>query len=186
MLHYCGAAWQPWLANTNRQILERVNNRALRSITGQTSDTPIECLRTEAKALSFVASMRRNCAIAWEKSARVHASNPRRSLHAAPVHHRWKNRSCFSDLAKEICGNIGLEDHPREPFLYDRKPPWLWGRGKLWRVKSFLAKGGKTLRSQEALLEDSLQTIAAAGSQRAESGHSCGGSNQAESCYPGG
>ena len=184
VLHYCGAAWQPWLANTNRQILERVNNRALRSITGQTSDTPIECLRTEAKALSFVVSMRRNCAIAWEKSARVHASNPRRSLHAAPVHHRWKNRSCFSDLAKEICGNIGLEDHPRDPFLYNRKPPWLWGRGKLWRVKSLLAKGGKTLRSQEALLEDSLQTIAAAGSQRvtiytdgsAESGHSCGGS----------
>ena len=34
VLHYCGAAWQPWLANTNRQILERVNNRALRSITG--------------------------------------------------------------------------------------------------------------------------------------------------------
>ena len=110
---------------------------------GHTSYTPIEYLRTEVNALSVVASMRRNCALAWDKSARVHASNTRRSLQAAPVHHMWKNRSCFIDLAKEVCGKIDLEDHPRKPFLYDRKPPWLWGRGKLWRVKSLLAKGAR-------------------------------------------
>ena len=28
VLHFCGAAWQPWLAKSNLQILERIQNRA--------------------------------------------------------------------------------------------------------------------------------------------------------------
>ena len=52
VLHFCGAAWQPWLAKSNLQILERIQNRALRCLTGQLADTPLECLRNEAELTS--------------------------------------------------------------------------------------------------------------------------------------
>ena len=53
VLHFCGAAWQPWLAKSNLQILERIQNRALRCLTGQLADTPLECLRNEAELTSL-------------------------------------------------------------------------------------------------------------------------------------
>ena len=53
MLNYCGAVRQPWLAKTNVLILESVQNRALRVMTGHMSDTPLECLRLEAALPSF-------------------------------------------------------------------------------------------------------------------------------------
>ena len=85
VLHFCGAAWQPWLAKTNLLILERVQNRALRCMTGQLQDTPLECLRNEAGIDSFATAVRRNCQIAWEKCARLPASNPRSELYKHPV-----------------------------------------------------------------------------------------------------
>ena len=60
ILNYCGAAWQPWLAKKNVLILERIQNRALRVLTGHTSDTPLECLRLEVELPSFETSIRRN------------------------------------------------------------------------------------------------------------------------------
>ena len=77
ILHYCGAAWQSWLARSNMQILERAQNRALRLMTGQMSDTPLECMRLEAGITSFATTVRKNCVTAWEKSARLTSSNPR-------------------------------------------------------------------------------------------------------------
>ena len=74
-LHYCGAAWQPWLAKSNVNILERVQNRALRVLTGQLDDIPIECLRKEAELTSFDTHIRHNCIVYWERSARLPAGN---------------------------------------------------------------------------------------------------------------
>ena len=71
VLHYCGAAWQPWLARSNMQILERAQHRASRVMTGQLSDTPLECLRLEAGITSFATKVRKNCLTSWEKSARL-------------------------------------------------------------------------------------------------------------------
>ena len=39
-LHYYGAAWQPWLAKSNVALMQRVQNRAVRVLTGQLADTP--------------------------------------------------------------------------------------------------------------------------------------------------
>ena len=88
VLHYYGAGWQPWLAKSNLQILERAQNRALRVIPGQLSDTPLECLRIEVEIMSVAVTVRRNCLISWEKSVRLPQSNPRRSHFDNPVLHR--------------------------------------------------------------------------------------------------
>ena len=64
VLNYCSAAWQPCIAKKNVLILERVQNRALRVLTGHTSDTPLECLRLEAVLPSLETSIQRNCLIA--------------------------------------------------------------------------------------------------------------------------
>ena len=119
-LHYCGAAWQPWLAKSNVAILERVQNRALRILTGQLADTPLECLRTEAELTSFETQIRRNCIVAWERSARLPAGNPRYKLFTSPIEHKWK-RSNFSTLAQAECARIGLDQLPRERGLLQRK-----------------------------------------------------------------
>ncbi len=47
-LMYGAPAWQPWLAATRLEQLERCQNRALRVITGQFQTTPVETLRREA------------------------------------------------------------------------------------------------------------------------------------------
>ena len=139
VLHYCGAAWQPWLAKSNLMILERVQNRALRCLTGQLADTPLECLRTEADVMSFAATVRKNCLIAWEKSARLHLNNPRRNLFDSPVPHRWKNRSCFSVMSKAECEDIGLDESSREMFVKWFPPPWSWDPAPAWIVRTSLS-----------------------------------------------
>ncbi len=48
VLIYGAPAWQPWLAATRLEQLERCQNRALRVITGQFQTTPVETLRREA------------------------------------------------------------------------------------------------------------------------------------------
>ena len=124
VLHYCGASWQPWLAKSNLQILERAQNNALRAMTGQMSDTPMEYLRLEAGITSFATTVRKNCITAWEKSARLPSSNPRRNLFDSPVSHRWKNRKGFSVMGKEEEVKLGLDQVSREMFVKWHPPPW--------------------------------------------------------------
>ena len=161
-LHYCGAAWQPWLAKSNVAILERVQNRALRILTGQLADTPLECLRTEAELTSFETQIRRNCIVAWERSARFRASNPRHKLFTSPIEHKWK-RSSFSTLAQAECARIGLDQLPRERFAPKKAPPWNWDREPTWTVDTRLNGGSDKSCDQRTLLTDTVDTIAAAG-----------------------
>ena len=52
-LDYAGAAWQPWLSETNMGVIERTQNKALRLITGQVQNTDVGVLRVEAGITSF-------------------------------------------------------------------------------------------------------------------------------------
>ena len=152
VLHYCGAGWQPWLAKSNLQILERAQNRALRVITGQLSDTPLECLRIEAEIMSVAVAVRRNCLIAWEKSARLPLSNPRRSLFDNPVPHRWKNRSSFSQMAIAECDSAGLNTLPRQRLTPAKPPPWTWDADPTWKVITVLRSGNGKSSNMDTLL----------------------------------
>ena len=145
-LYYCGAAWQPWLARYNMQLLERAQHLALRVMTGQLSDTPLECLRLEAGITSFSTTVRKNCVTAMEKSARQPFSNPRRNLFDSPVTHLWKNINCFSVMGKEEEAQLGLDQLTREMFVKWHPPPWSWNASPLWTVRLSLM-GGSSKRN---------------------------------------
>ena len=163
VLHYCEAAWQPWLAKYNLQILERAKNRALRAMTGQMSDTPLECLRLEAGITSFATTVCKNCITAWEKSTRLPSSNPRRNLFDSPVSHRWKNRKGFSVMGKEEEVKLGLDQVSREMFVKWHPPHWSWNANPSWTVRISLSGGSSKRHSDKELLIDAINTITEVG-----------------------
>ena len=149
VLNYCAPAWQPWLAKSNVSLLERVQNRALRALTGQLSDTPLQCLRLEAGITSFETTIKRNSAVAWEKSARLPWSNLRRLLFESPVFHRWK-RNSWSDMAKEECNKLGLNDLSRTPLPGPGLAPWHWMSNGRLKINPTLMNNSKKNESKEA------------------------------------
>ncbi len=103
VLMYGAPAWQPCLAATRLEQLERCQNRAV--ITGQLQTTPVETLRREAGVHIITTSMRRQTAIAYEKATRFTPDHPRRRLLNSPVRHRlvrpsW--RTATESLIKEL------------------------------------------------------------------------------------
>ena len=163
VLNYCAPAWQPWLAKSNVSLLERVQNRALRALTGQLSDTPLQCLRLEAGITSFETTIKRNSAVAWEKSARLPWSNPRRLLFESPVFHRWK-RNSWSDMAKEECNKLGLNDLSRTPLPGPGLAPWHWMSNGRLKINPTLMNNSKKNESKEAQIADTISSIVHLGS----------------------
>ena len=76
-LDYAGPAWQPWLSDTNVALLEVVQNKALRAITGQLASSPVEALRYETQIPSYLSHMERNCLKSMELAKRLPSSHPR-------------------------------------------------------------------------------------------------------------
>ena len=163
ILHYCGAAWQSWLARSNKQILERAENRALRVMNGQLSDTPLECLSLETGITSFATTIRKNFVTAWKKSARLPSSNPKRNMFDSPVTYRWKNRNCFSVMGKKEEAKLGLDQLTREMFVNWHPPPWSWNASPLWTVRLSLIGGSNKRNSIKELQTDAINTIVEAG-----------------------
>ena len=52
-LSYAGAGWQPYICAENQKKLNRLQNKALRAITGQFLSTPVEALCLEAGIQSY-------------------------------------------------------------------------------------------------------------------------------------
>ena len=77
-MDYAGPAWQGNIADCHKLTLERSQNRALRLITGQFADSPLESLRAETGIPSFDTHIKRNLLISKEKALRLDDSHPRR------------------------------------------------------------------------------------------------------------
>ncbi len=112
ILMYGAPAWQPWLAATRLELLERCQNHAFRVIAGQ--------LQT---------LMRRQTAMACEKAAR--SDHSRRRLLHSPVRHRlvrpsW--RSASQSLLKELPRTLAS----REPL--PDQIDCLWASKGSWDV----------------------------------------------------
>ena len=122
VLYYCAPAWQPWLSSSNFLLLERAQNRALRAITGQLCTTPLEALRLEAGVTSYRSWANRRCAIAYERSVRLPASNPRRDLAVAQVPHRLQRWSWRSQ-AQHLVSSAGIMGR-RTAFGSAVTSPW--------------------------------------------------------------
>ena len=131
-MDYAGAAWQPWLSKTNLKILERLQNKALRYVTGQVQNTADEALQLEAGVPSFKTNVIRNCIRSREKAERSEADHPRRLAldNAIPSRNdrqSWKKRSDdimrrFS-LTTVLDNRTPIELYTREPWATPRRPP---------------------------------------------------------------
>ena len=95
-LDYAGAAWQPWLSETNMGVIERTQNKALRLITGQVQNTDVGVLRVEAGITSFKTNAIRNCLRSHEKAHRLPDDHPRRLALAEATPRRNNRQSWFS------------------------------------------------------------------------------------------
>jgi hypothetical protein len=71
VLSYCGAAWAPLLSDTSMNILQRIQNRGARVITGLVKSTNIEALLFEANLVPLRVKYDVDCAIAVERARRM-------------------------------------------------------------------------------------------------------------------
>ncbi len=105
VLNYAAPAWQPWLAPTRLDQLERCQNRALRIITGQLKTTPLEALRIEAGVPSIATQVQQQAPVPNEKAHRLPTNHPRRTLLEEPCRHRQK-RPSWRSTAKALTSRL--------------------------------------------------------------------------------
>ena len=123
-LDYAGPGWQPWLSETNRNILERAQNKALRCITGQLRSSPVEALRYGANVPSYETHMKRACLKSTELARRLPSSHPRRIAleNAEPPKNQ---RTSWAHQGKKLTHeHIPPSAQDRLPITLFVRPPW--------------------------------------------------------------
>ena len=123
---YAGAAWQPWLGTTNRNTIERSQNRALRIVTGQVTKTDCGVLRREAGIVSFKTNVIRNCIRSHEKAARLPNDHPR-NLTLTNAQPPKNNRNSWFTRAPKIKAKYKLPDclESRQQIQLYTRDPWI-------------------------------------------------------------
>ena len=123
---YAGAAWQPWLSSSNRDTIERSQNRALRIVTGQVTKTDCGVLRREAGIPSFKTNAIRNCIRSHEKAARMPVDHPRK-LALTNAQPPKNNRNSWSSRASSIRGKYNLPEGlaKRQNIELYVRDPWI-------------------------------------------------------------
>ena len=123
-MDYAAAGWQPWLKKTNMDLLERVQNKALRIVTGNVQKTRCEAIRLEANTPAYKTLSDRNCLRAREKAVRLDVKHPRKIALDEAVEKRtgkdsWVSRSTELQKTHQIPA-MGA----KEPLSYFNRPPW--------------------------------------------------------------
>ena len=130
-LHYAAAAWQPWLSDTRIKELDRVQNKAIRIMTGQLKSSPVEALRAEANIESFQTSVERKCLTSMEKARRMPKDHPRRLALELAVPQKNARRSWFK-MGTDLTSKLPEGAEERLQFnLYPREP---WSSEKLFTL----------------------------------------------------
>jgi len=126
-MHYAGFAWQPCLAEAQIKALERTQNSALRSVTGQNMSTPVEALTLEVGDQTIRTEIRRNAAIAAEKAMRMPTDHPRRLAFEMADNSRRVKKTSWGTMARDVISDIPDADamSNRRPLTYFDVPPWL-------------------------------------------------------------
>ena len=125
-LDYAGPGWQPWLTKSNIEVLERVQNKALRAITGQLRSSPFEALRLETQVTSYETHMDRNTLKSMELAKRLPAEHPRhRALSSAVPPKPRSNRSSWFRKGSELSElYIPPEAESRRAIEFYNHCPW--------------------------------------------------------------
>ena len=129
VMNYAGAAWQPWLSDTNVSALETAQNRCLRIITTQSATTPTEALRAESGIGSMASCVRANTLRSREKALRLPSDHPRFQTFHKSTTNRLRRpcaRSRAAALSQELLPDV--DEAPRAPFVpsFSVRP---WNRG---------------------------------------------------------
>ena len=121
-LDYAAPSWQPWLSPSNVELLDRVQNRALRLITGQMAGAPTDALRLESGVPSYQTHIDRMCLRSAEKAARMPADHPLQTVqNAVPVRNK---RDCWKSRADHFLPMIPEECRLRQPISFFGRAPW--------------------------------------------------------------
>ena len=123
-LDYAAPAWQPWISTTNMERLDRLQNRALRLVTGQLLSTPLEALRLEANVESYATTSSRATVRAHEQALRSADDHPKRTTLEVTVPQRLPSRSSWRRKATELASRLPADTNNREQFDLFATPPW--------------------------------------------------------------
>ena len=135
--------------------LERVQNRVLRLITGQSMSSPYEALRAEAKVNSMRCVIRQNITKSREKALRLPEDHSRRVAFEGVCRFRLKRRDARSE-AEDLYKELGK--HDRAPFEVFTFKSWEKGLGKVSVLPALSGVSG---------MDDNVDTIRIVAEKRA-------------------
>jgi hypothetical protein len=158
VLDYCGAAWQPWVAQSGIDELERAHSRAIRVVTGQLSTTPVEALRAELGVPRYQDVIEYLAGAAMEKALRLPVSHPRRIAADGAVQERTR-RGSWRRLALKVRADSGLTGTTLRPLTWEMPPPWTSLEESRWSVQ--LVLDGETGKEEpvQRQLADAVATL---------------------------
>ena len=124
-MDFAGPAWQGNTCHIDK--LEVVQNKALRLITGQFKDSPLEALRAESGVPSFQTHVERNLLISKEKALRLDENHPRRLAYSQSVPRRLADKKNWRSTIDELTQTHKLEllDSNRKSLEYFPLAPWI-------------------------------------------------------------
>ena len=125
VINYAGFAWQPSTAESHIESLERLQNRALRIVTGQYQSSPTEALRREVGMPSIQTQVKRNAVKAAEKSLRLPDDHPRAIAFNTSVANPRNKRQSWRSLTEDIKGQLPAGMENRCTISYFDHEPWL-------------------------------------------------------------
>ena len=122
-LDYAPAAWQPWLTDSNIGLLDRVQNKAARLITGQMASTPTDALKLETGFSDYTTIIRRMCLRSAEKAARMPSDHPLKEtlLNAVPPKNDSPSWKKMVDSESKL---LPRDASSRSPVSLFVRAPW--------------------------------------------------------------
>ena len=121
---YASFAWWPSTAKTNREKIERAQNKALRLVTGQHKATPKEALRLECGFPSLKTEQQRTIAKSAEKAERLPQDHPRSIAYSGNIRKRLKQDN-WRDTSKSFIDMLPAPLKNRVPIHQFTSKPWM-------------------------------------------------------------
>ena len=110
-IEYASPSWYPWISESAKQMIERIQNESLRIMTRMTRDTPCDFLRLQTGVEPLENRMLKNARIMRERYERLGETDARKVLANKEVKIRLTTRKGWrwatEDVAKQdVCRDI--------------------------------------------------------------------------------
>ena len=121
VIEYASSSWHGWISNTHIIRLQRMQNEAMRAISGLTKTCPVDFLHLETNLDPIADRLTKNDHILWDRYERFPANDSRKKLVAEQMPTRLKSRKGFRAKTSQ---SFPFKDLPRETTT-PRVEPWL-------------------------------------------------------------